>query len=56
MTGEYTHLFPIIYLKIPNKPRKMHFSQKKPREYLVDSEKCISFAIANKEQRTTKQR
>lgn len=56
MTGEYTHLFPIIYLKIPNKPRKMHFSQKKSREYLVDSEKCISFAIANKEQRTTEQR
>lgn len=56
MTGEYTHLFPIIYLKIPNKPRKMHLSQKKSREYLVDSEKCISFAIANKEQRTTKQR
>ena len=56
MTGEYTHLFPLIYLKRPNKPRKMHFSQKKKREYLVDSEKCISFAIANEEQRTTKQR
>lgn len=48
--GRISVFFPQICAKKAQYPRKMHFSQKKLADNLVDSEKCISFAIANEEQ------
>ena len=49
--GRISVFFPQICAKKAQYPRKMHFSQKKLADNLVDSEKCISFAIANEKQR-----
>ncbi len=51
--GRISVFFPQICAKKAQYPRKMHFSQKKLADNLVDSEKCISFAIANEEQQAT---
>lgn len=51
--GRISVFFPLICVKKAQYPRKMHFSQKKLADNLVDSEKCISFAIANEEQQAT---
>lgn len=51
--GRISVFFPQICAKKAQYPRKMHISQKKLADNLVDSEKCISFANANEEQQTT---
>ena len=51
--GCISAFFPQICAKKAQYPRKMHFSQKKLADNLVDSEKCISFANANEKQQAT---
>ena len=51
--GRVSVFFPQICAQKAQYPRKIHFSQKKLADNLVDSEKYISFAIANEEQQAT---
>ena len=53
MQDVYLYFFHRYAPKKAQYPRKMHISQKKLADNLVDSEKCISFANANEEQQTT---